>query len=154
MAARSEVLAVLPFTGHPGVRSGAGEWFAHKLQINPRYRVITPGAVEAQLASAAEVGLWPIDAVEAQRRGGLLGARVVVVGHIKSSFTAEIEVTVIDVSTGELVRRTSSQRGFDVAFTGLYPSTVAAVEEVAQFVLSDMKAADARERSATSGMKQ
>src|SRR6185295_3092980 len=39
-SARSEVLAVLPFAAHLGVRRGAGEWFAHKMQTSARYRVI------------------------------------------------------------------------------------------------------------------
>jgi len=141
-------VAVLPFTGHEGVRRGAGEWFAHKLEMNAHYRVIAPGAVEAQLGADAPEELR-IDAAEARRRGGLLGARVAVIGHIKSQDTAEIEITLVDVSTGELVQHTSSRRTAEAWITGLYPTTVAAVEEVAQMTLVEIKARGARRGSAT-----
>lgn len=155
--ARKELLAVLPFAGHPGLRRGAGEWFAHKMEMLPRYRVIAPGTTEMQLASETDVGERAIDVEEAKRLGALLGAQLVVLGNVKLNeyaLIAEVEVTLIDVSNGELLRRNSSPRGMEVAFRGPYPATVSAVEEVAQLLIADIQTGDARERAATPTMKQ
>lgn len=146
-SANLEVLAVLPFSGYALGRE-ASEWFAHKLQMSPRYRVISPGAAEARLASEAGLGQRPIDVAEAKRLGALLGARLVVFGRIASSSTTEIEIILIDVSRGELLRHTSSPRSMETVVTGHYPTTVYAVEEAAQWLLAEMEAGDLRRAAA------
>jgi hypothetical protein len=141
--AKNEVLAVLPFAGHL-LRREAGEWLAHKLQVYTRYRIISPGFVEARLGNEITSGRWATDQDEARRLGTLLGAQMVGLGYVISVDTAEVEVTLIDVSSGTSLRCASSPSKVAVVISGHYPIMVAAVEEVAQLLIAEMQATDAR----------
>lgn len=149
--AASEVLAVLPVSGNAALRRGAGEWLAHKLQVSARYRVLSPGTVEMRLPSGADLEERDIDAPEARRLGAALGARIVVVGEVTTTAAARIRVTVFDVSGGEQFTRSSVPRGFAENANGLYPTAVTGVEEVAQSLLAELAARNARESAAASG---
>jgi hypothetical protein len=153
---RSEIVAVLPFTGTSGLERGAGEWFAHRLERNARYKVLTPGAVESLEVEAGTTleaqfkGSTGASArmTEARRRGALLSARVVVVGEYEWQWV-QFKVTLIDVVTGEEVAQTSARGTFNAGLAGIYPTTVTAVEELAQWTLDEIAA-----RSAAAGTKR
>ena len=122
-----EIVAVLPFTGDAAVRRPAGELFAHKMQKQPYFPIITPGFAELVLKRKGQsFGATEITAEQAQKLGQLVEAQAVLIGNItlvRDGIVAyaRVEIKLIEVSQGHVVAKVdqsssaNSYNGYDLA---------------------------------------
>lgn len=122
-----ETVAVLPFTGDAAFRRPAGEFFAHRMQKQPYFRIMTPGFAEFVLKRKGEsLDATQITAEQAQKLGKLVEAQAVFIGNIVLTRAGAVvfvraEIKLIDVSQGHVVASVDepsppiSYDGYDLA---------------------------------------
>lgn len=101
-------IAVLPFKGSVPTLDPAGEWFAHKLAMSGKLKVIAPAQVELLLSDKGETSLlqWK-SPQEAAAIGQKIGAELVAIGTInteksKMHWNVVCEVVLVDSGSGEV----------------------------------------------------
>jgi len=145
----SQVVAVLPFRGHPAVRRSAGEWFAHKLHTGTRLKVISPGFAEASLFSRHAFDQREPGLDEIQELGQRLGAQMVVTGSVRfpgRGQTPEIDLQLIDVSLKEVLARVSTPAEVGLFVHDPYELTLLAVEQAAKKMLASLETPTSKAR--------
>lgn len=101
-------IAVLPFKGSVPTLDPAGEWFAHKLAMSGKLKVMAPAQVELLLLDKGKSSLLQWESLqEAAVIGQEVGTQVVAIGTInteksKMHWNVVCEVMLVDSNNGEV----------------------------------------------------